>query len=316
MQVAAPHLVRRLPFLLPLYRNGPYGPLTVQAGLVLYSALARARLRRLVPRERAREHVPGLRLGGLRSCGLYADAVTHDARLCLANVRAAAEAGATVLNYAEVRELQTVRGRVSGADVSVDGTAVGVSARAVVNATGPWVDAVRRLEDPAAAPSIRLSKGIHVLVPLEEPWTAALTIPHDDLRVSFAVPWEGMLLLGTTDTLYDGDPGAVAATDEDVEQVLREAAAGIEDGFVRREAVLSSFAGLRVLPLGSGGTTSARRETVVSRGRAGMVSVAGGKLTTYRRIALALLAELDVRTPGTPWPLPGAVDPEVEESRL
>ena len=90
MQVAAPHLVRRLPFLLPLYRNGPYGPLTVQAGLVLYSTLARARLRRLVPRERAREHVPGLRLDGLRSCGLYADAVTHDARLCLANVRAAA----------------------------------------------------------------------------------------------------------------------------------------------------------------------------------------------------------------------------------
>src|SRR3989449_1945675 len=101
MQVVAPHLVRRLHFLLPLYRNGPYGRLTMQAGLVLYSALARARLNRLVPAERAREHVPSLRLDNLRSCGLYADAVTHDGRLCLANVRAAPDAGATVLHHAE-----------------------------------------------------------------------------------------------------------------------------------------------------------------------------------------------------------------------
>src|SRR5713101_2823603 len=91
MQVVAPHLVRRLPFLLPLYRNGPYGPLTIQTGLVLYSTLARARLNRLLPPERAREHIPSLQLDGLRSCGLYADAATHDGRLCLANVRAAAE---------------------------------------------------------------------------------------------------------------------------------------------------------------------------------------------------------------------------------
>src|SRR5207302_7441124 len=108
--------------------------------------------------------VPSLRLDGLRSCGLYADAVTHDGRLCLANVRAAAEAGATVLNYAEVRELRTAHGRVTGAEVLVDGTAIPVSARAVVNATGPWVDTVRRLEDPSAAPTVRLSKGAHVLL--------------------------------------------------------------------------------------------------------------------------------------------------------
>src|SRR6266496_5432040 len=159
MQIVAPHLVRRLPFLLPLYRNGPYGPLTIQTGLVLYSTLARARLNRLLPPERAREHIPSLRLDGLRACGLYADAATHDGRLCLANVRAAAESGATVLNYAEVRELRTGRGRVAGAEVLVDGTDVSVSAQVVVNATGPWVDEVRRLEDPSAAPSVRLSKG-------------------------------------------------------------------------------------------------------------------------------------------------------------
>jgi len=321
MQVVAPHLVRRLPFLLPLYRDGPYGRLTIQTGLVLYSALARARLNRLLPPERAREQVPSLRLDGLRSCGLYADAATHDGRLCLANVRAAAEAGATVLNYAEVRELRTVRGRVAGAEVLVDGTEVSVSARVVVNATGPWVDEVRRLEDPSATRSIRLSKGAHVLLRLDEPWAAALTIPHDKVRVSFAVPWQGMLLLGTTETLFDGAPDDVQATEADVAQILREAAIGIEPTLLGPEAICSTFAGLRVLPMGDGATTSARRETVFLRGPAGMLSVAGGKLTTYRRIAHAALsilrAELGLRRHDQrPVPLPGAVHSNEAARRL
>jgi len=321
MQVVAPHLVRRLPFLLPLYRDGPYGRVTIQAGLVLYSGLARARLHRLVPAERAREHIPSLRLDGLRSCGLYADAATHDGRLCLANVRAAAEAGATVLNYAEVRGLRTVRGRVAGAEVLVDGAEVSVSARVVVNATGPWVDEVRRLEDPSATPSVRLSKGAHVLLPLDEPWAAALTIPHDKVRVSFAVPWQGMLLLGTTDTLFDGGPEEVQATEADVAQILGEAAIGIEADLLRPEAICSTFAGLRVLPMGDGATTSARRETVFLTGPTGMLSVAGGKLTTYRRIAHAALATLRAelglhRLDRRPFPLPGAIDPDEGVRRL
>ena len=321
MHVVAPHLVRRLPFLLPLYQDGPYGRLSIQAALVLYSALARARLNRLVPPGPARARVPSLRLDGLRSCGLYADAVTHDGRLCLANIRAAAEAGATVLNYAEVRELRSVRGRVAGAEVHVDGSAVSLSARVVLNATGPWVDEVRRLEDPAAAASVRLSKGAHVLLRPAEPWTAALTIPHGKVRVSFALPWEDMLLLGTTDTLYEGGPEQVTATDEDVTQILDEAAVGITPDVLRPEAICSTFAGLRVLPMGDGATTSARRETVFLRGPGGMLSVAGGKLTTYRRIALAALsalrAELGLhRLERRPIPLPGAIDADDAERRL
>jgi glycerol-3-phosphate dehydrogenase len=321
MQVVAPHLVRRLPFLLPLYRDGSYGRLTIQTGLVLYSALARARLNRLLPPERAREHVPSLRLDGLRSCGLYADAATHDGRLCLANVRAAAEAGATVLNYAEVRELRTVRGRVAGAEVVVDGIDVSVSARMVVNATGPWVDEIRLLEDPSATPSVRLSKGAHVLLRLDEPWAAALTIPHDKVRVSFAVPWQDMLLLGTTDTLFEGAPAEVQASEDDVAQILGEAAIGIEADLLRPEAICSTFAGLRVLPMGDGATTSARRETVFLRGPAGMLSVAGGKFTTYRRIALEALSTLRAELglhhlDRRPFPLPGAIDPDEGVRRL
>lgn len=322
MHVVAPHLVQRLPFLLPLYRGGPYRRLTIQAGLVLYSALARARLERPVPPERAREQVPSLRIDGLRSCCAYADAVTHDGRLCLGNVRAAAGAGATVLNYAEVRELRTVRGRVAGAEVVLaDGTTVSVSARAVVNATGPWVDAVRRLEDPSATPSVRLSKGAHVLLRLDEPWAAALTIPHDKVRVSFALPWQDMLLLGTTDTLFEGRPEEVQATETDVAQILGEAAVGIAPDLLRTEAICSTFAGLRVLPTGDGATTSARRESVFLRGPNGMLSVAGGKLTTYRRIAHDALnilrGELDLRRlERRPVPLPGALQANEAARRL
>jgi glycerol-3-phosphate dehydrogenase len=214
-------------------------------------------------------------------------------------------------------------GRVAGAEVvdSFTGESVGVRARAVANATGPWVDEIRRLEDPGAAPCGRLSKGIHVVLPLERPWSAGLTIPHDRVRVSFALPWEGMLLLGTTDTPYDGDPGDVCATEEDVQAVLAEAAQAVDDRLLERERVRASFAGLRVLPGLHGETARARRETLLLRGPGGMLSVAGGKLTTYRRIALAALdalrADLGLsRLDEAPLPLPGAADPALVALRL
>jgi glycerol-3-phosphate dehydrogenase len=188
------------------------------------------------------------------------------------------------------------------------------------------VDAVRRLEDPRAGSSVRLSKGVHVLVPGGEGWSAALTIPQDDVRVTFAVPWYGLLLLGTTDSDYEGDPAAVAPCDADVAQILAEAATALPGSLLPSDAVRASFAGLRVLPLGEGATANARRETVFSVGPAGMLSVAGGKLTTYRKIALDALdrvrGELGLRRlDRRPFPLPGAagraaalpveLDPEV-----
>jgi glycerol-3-phosphate dehydrogenase len=296
MRIVAPHLVRRLPFLFPLYEDGPYRPWFVQTGIVVYSTLARAKLNGLVELERARRLVPELRADGLRSCALYEDAWTNDGRLTLANLRAAAERGATVLNYAETVGVRPL-------EVRVDGQVVAVRAKQLINAAGPWVDHVRRLEDPQAKPSMRLSKGVHVVVDGGESWGAALTVPHDKVRVSFAVPWEGMLLLGTTDTEYTGSPDAVSVSDADVAQVLDEAAVALDSIGPPR----ATFAGLRVLPGGDGGTASARRETVFSTGPTGMVSVAGGKLTTYRRIALDALGHAGVRgLSRRPRPLPGA----------
>ena len=296
MRVVAPHLVRRLPFLFPLYEDGPYRPWFVQSGIVVYSTLARAKLNGLVDLARAQRMVPELRGRGLRSCALYEDAWTNDSRLTLANLRAAEERGAIVVNYAELVSVRPL-------EVLVDGRTIGVDAKQVVNAAGPWVDRVRRLEDEHAKPSMRLSKGVHILVDGARDWGAALTIPHDKVRVSFAVPWEGMLLLGTTDTLHEGEPETVSVTGDDVDQILREAAVAVD----RVGPVQASFCGLRVLPGGAGGTANARRETVFSTGPSGMVSVAGGKLTTYRRIALDALDEVGVRgLSHRPRPLPGA----------
>ena len=310
-RIVAPHLVRRIPFLLPLYEGGPYRPAFVQSGILLYSTIARSRLNWLVGAARARELVPPLRLDGLRSCALYADAWTNDTRLCLANVRAAADAGATVLNGAEVTGFHSVHGTITAAEVRVGGEDVVVHARACVNAAGPWVDHVRRLEDPGAGTSVRLSKGAHVLVRAEDGWAAALTVPQDEVRVSFAVPWYGMLLLGTTETPWEDDPGEVRAEPDDVSQLLDEASVALDPALLTPDRVRAAYAGIRVLPAGDGQSASARRETVFSRSRGGMVNVAGGKLTTYRRIALETLDRLraDLGLHGLdrrPWPLPGA----------
>ena len=315
----APHLVRRLPFVLPVYDGGPYGKTAIRSALWLYRALAGQRVGgSIITPAEAAALVPSLRLEGVKTAGLYVDAQTNDARLCLANVRAAADRGAAVLNYAEVVSIGH-----GGADVAdrVGSSVVSVRARAIVNATGPWVDHVRRLEDPGAGRSVTLSKGAHLVLDLPARWEAAVTIQVDKARVSFAIPWEGMLLLGTTDEPFDAAPETVAVTDADERQILAEAARGLVADAIRPEAVRARFAGLRVLPAARRGTAKARRETTITTGPLGMVTVAGGKLTTYRRIAAkvldALRPQLGLRTPSDALtPLPGAADPEAVAAAL
>jgi glycerol-3-phosphate dehydrogenase len=324
-RVVAPHLVRPRAFLVPVYRGGPVRATTLRAGLVLYGGLGRFQDgggSLLRPRA-ARSLVPPLRTAGLRSAGRYVDHETNDARLTIAVARAAALAGAQLATRVEVRSLRLLGGRVAGADCVdvLGGAELSVEATCVVNATGPWVDELRRMADPAAPRSLRFAKGAHLVVRLDEPWDAALTTPLEGGRVQFANPWEGALLVGTTDEPYEGDPRALEVTDADVEQIVRESRASIEPGVVERDRILSSFAGVRVLPQGEGETPSARRETVFERGGGGMLSIAGGKFTTFRRIALDALerlrGDLDLRAlERAPVPLPGVADPQAVVERL
>jgi glycerol-3-phosphate dehydrogenase len=172
---------------------------------------------------------------------------------------------------------------------------------------------VRRIEDPSAGTSVLLSKGSHLVLERREDWGAALTVPVEAARVVFAIPWAGTLLIGTTDTPFEGDARDVSPSPAEEQQILGEV--GLTVDLSDRE-VRARFAGVRVLPAGAADTVRAPRETTLSRGRLGMLSVAGGKLTTYRRIALAVLhalrADLDLhRIDRRPRPLPGAADPEV-----
>ncbi len=315
MTRVAPHLVRGLDFLVPVYPGAPDGPLVVGAGMLLYSALSGFRQSRggILSARRARSLVPPLRVEGLRACGIYRDAQTNDTRLVLATVTAAARAGAVVLNRARVTALDGRPGGVAEATVLAGSDELRVRARSCVNAAGPWVDAVRQLEAPGVRPMARLSKGVHLTLPLPEGMRAALTVQQDRGRVTFAVPWEGLLLLGTTDTPYQGDPSDITVASAEIDEVLGEAAKALDPAVVARTRVLSSFAGLRVLPMGEGDVAGASREHVVAVGPRGVVSVAGGKLTTHRQIAIDVLRRL----PGFPSghfrlhedPLPGASAP-------
>lgn len=315
----APHLVQPVPFLVPLYEGGPHGRMKIGAGMLVYSALSRFDdgPGKLLSARKAAAMVPALRTEGLRGCGLYYDHQMNDSRVALMVARAAADAGAVLANYLEVVGLRDVGGRVAGVDVRdrLDGGEFGVDARVVVNASGPWVDRIRVLEEPAAAPSVRLSKGAHVIVAQREPWQAAVTLPLEAGRVSFAIPWEGQLLLGTTDEPYEGEPGDVSCTDADVAQIFAEAGQAIDAAYLDRAAIRYSFAGLRVLPLGGRDTQHAKRETVISRGPRGLVSVAGGKWTTFRRIGMEVLEHVHELLPGTEIDradavLPGAAHPD------
>ncbi|MDP9843987.1 glycerol-3-phosphate dehydrogenase [Streptosporangium lutulentum] len=326
----APHLVKPLQFVVPIYRGGPHGAAKLGAGVFLYSALSAFGdgLGRLITPRQAVAKVPALRTDGLRAAAVYGDHQMNDSRVAVMTVRAAVDAGAVVLNHAEVVGLRTRSGQVCGAELRdrLNGSEFGVEARLVLNATGPWVDRLRRMEDPGAAPSVRLSKGAHLVLRRDEPWKAALTTPIDRHRVAFAIPWEDHLLLGTTDEAYEGDPAEVRATDADIDQILAEAGLSVRTDRLRREDITYAFAGLRVLPGGPGDVAAARRETVVTRGRGGMLSVAGGKWTTYRHIGRHVLNTLS-RLPGRPLgddladilpavPLPGLASPDAVAMRL
>jgi glycerol-3-phosphate dehydrogenase len=295
----APHLVQDLRFVLPVYRGGPYGRAAIAAAMAAYGGLALRRPSFVSP-TRAVQLAPGLRRDGLRGAGVYWDAQTNDARLVLANVRAAADAGAFVKNRCEVVGIE--RGAVHTSD------GLELRTRHVVNATGPAVDAVRRLEDPNAGTSVTLSKGVHLVLDLPDGFDTALAVPVDGSRIAFAIPWEGMLLLGTTDTPAE----QATVTEADEAQILDEAATALS---VARDTVRSRFAGLRVLPLTASATASARREVVLTSGPLGMLSVAGGKLTTHRVIARAVLRRLGYPAPPT-VPLPGAADPDAVAAQL
>ena len=329
----APHLVRPLPFLFPVYRGARVPAWKLRAGMWLYDLLAAFRnvkAHRWLSTKQVRRAEPALKDRGLTGAALYWDAQTDDARLVLATMRSAARAGALVANYAEVASLLKPDGQVRGAVVRdvLSGETRTVRALVVVNAGGPWVDALRRMDDAGASPLLRATKGAHVAVPRRRiGHERAITLfSAIDGRVMFVLPWGDLSYIGTTDTDADVSPDAVRVTAEDVTYLLRSANAAFPNAHLAANDVVSVWAGLRPL-LGqdpAAAPSQVSREHRVVESAQGLITIAGGKLTTYRVMArdvadrvAARLHELDgrpvaPRPPTDRIPLPGGEAAELD----
>ena len=287
----APKLVHPLEFVVPCYR--PFERLVMRVGLGLYDLLAgsaRIGATRWLSRAETIARLPGVRADGLRGGISYWDAQFDDALMCIALMQTAVSLGAVAINYVSCAGLERDARGVC-AVTAEDGETherFTLRTRCVFNAAGVWVDAIRRLALPEAAPLIRVSQGTHVVVDRRfMPGEAALMIPHTrDGRVLFAVPWKGRLLVGTTDQPRDGAPFEPEPSEEEVAFIL-ETAAGYLEQPIHRADVRVRFAGLRPLYSlqRSGSTARISREHAVLTECGGLLSVVGGKWTTYRRMA-------------------------------
>jgi glycerol-3-phosphate dehydrogenase len=290
----APHLVRSIPFIFPLHEGDRLPRWKLGAGLVAYELLAgfrNVRRPRILGKRGVLQREPLLRERALTGGALYGDAQCDDARLVIATARSAVDHGATVLTHTRVTGLLDGGGRLSGASLEdrLSGARREVRATLVLNATGPWTDQLRQMEDPSAAPMLRLTRGTHVVVPRERVGHrhAITFLSPIDGRVMFILPWNDLTYIGTTDTDYAADPSAVAATRNDVVYLLRSANALFPAARLTEDDVRSTWAGLRPLLAQDGSQTpsAVSREHALVEGTRGMITIAGGKLTTYRAMA-------------------------------
>ena len=297
----APHLVHPVRFLFPLYKGRGYGRFTMAVGLWLYDLFARApraERRETLSPARVREMEPALARHGLRGGAIYYDAWGDDARLTLENALDAGLHGAAIANCTAAEGFSKSGGHLRAAVLRdrLTGRTFDLRARVFVNAAGPWVDEVRRLDDPAARPCVRLTKGVHVVLPRTAlPVSDWMVLSDAAARFVFVMPHERYVVVGTTDTDYHADTSAVTADEADLKYLLAVLGESLPGMKLTREDIASSFVGLRALVLdgeGSRSPSAVSREEVVLESTSGLLTVAGGKLTTHREIAQKLVTRL------------------------
>jgi len=294
----APHLVHPLSFLLPVYEEHRRGTKMIRMGMMAYDALSLDKSmsrHRMLNRGEALQREPGLRPDGLRGAAAYYDAqAEYPERLSLENALAARRLGAVVLPYMRVTELQRgPAGRVTGVALHDELHGADHVARGgvVVNAAGPWVDRVLGGIEPPDQRMIGGTKGSHLVVApfAGAPREAVYAEAVEDGRPYFVVPWNGLYLIGTTDTRFDGDLDEVVATDDEVAYLIGETNKLFPGAGLRAEDVLYTYAGVRPLPAAPEGDEAAITRSHVIHDHApgveGLLSIVGGKITTYRQLA-------------------------------
>jgi len=295
----APHLVKPLEFTWPVYRGARLPKWRLRVGLTLYDLLASKRGvsgHHSLDVSEVLEKEPGLRRDGLTGGASYFDAATDDAGLTRANVVSATQHGAIAVNHARVESTTTTGGRVDGAlvrDMVGDGT-IRVSAKVVVSATGPW--------------QAKGTKGSHIILPRSRVGNhSAVTMTSpDDGRVMFLLPSGENTVVGTTDIYTAETPDDVNASDAEIAYLLRAASAYFPDASLKPDDVVGTWAGIRPLATAPAGTkpSSISREHRISRDKAGVIVVTGGKLTTYRAMAAEVVNHIELALSRRPRPAP------------
>ena len=286
----APHLVKNMSFIVPNYKwwEGPFYGI----GLKVYDWMAGnlgLGKSRLLSREETLELAPTLDDEGLRGGVLYHDGQFDDARLAIHLAMTAADQGAVLLNYCKVGELVKENGKVTGV-VGVDGISgqrYTINAKVVINATGVFTDSILRMDEPGAEPIIAPSQGVHIMLDKDFlPGKASILVPHtDDGRVLFAVPWHDRIIIGTTDTPVDHVDIEPRALPEEVDFILKQIGKYLKKVPTVAD-IRSVYAGLRPLVKSSSRKTAElARDHLILVADSGLVTVTGGKWTTYRRMA-------------------------------
>lgn len=288
----APHLVLPEKMLLPLREGRGFGSFLTSFGLWLYDWLAgvkQADRRRMLTRKQTLRAEPLLKKDGVKGGGLYAEYRTDDARLTIEIAKTAHQHGAVLLTYAQVENFIYTNKKIEGAQIKDIQTnnVLSIKAKVIVNAAGPWVDTLRVLDGSRQGKTLHLTKGVHIVVAYQRfPIKQAVYFDVADGRMIFAIPRGRTTYIGTTDTDYHADIDAVKVTKADVDYLLNAVNESFPNIMLSDRDVESSWAGLRPLIHEEGKSASElSRKDEIFEAASGLISIAGGKLTGYRKMA-------------------------------
>lgn len=280
----APHLVQPLRFDFPTYRHTHWPKWRLRVGVKLYDLLCGGK--NLGPSgsltaAQVRQLLPALNDADLSGGVYYFDALTHDARLVIDTLRSAARYGAVLRNYTQFVSAQRIDGLWQCHLALHDGSPFDLACRCIVNAAGPWADQL-----PQSRVKLRLTKGVHLVLPAERLPVAHATVVTRQHRILFAIPWGQRVFIGTTDTDYAGSPESPEVTDEDIAYLLEVFNHTFAQQRLKPEDIISTWAGVRpLIQRGRGRPSEISRAHKIRARKNGWIDVAGGKLTTYRLIA-------------------------------
>lgn len=287
-----PHVTTPEWMLLPMHKGGTFGKFSTSIGLRVYDFLAgvkKSERRKMLSADETLKREPLVKKEGLKGGGYYVEYRTDDARLTIEVMKAAVDKGATPINYTKVDKLLYENGKVNGVQVGdlLSGDAYEIYADKVINAAGPWVDSIREKDQSKNGKTLKLSKGVHVVIDQSRfPLKQALYFDTPDGRMIFAIPRAGKAYVGTTDTFYDGDPAVPTVTSEDRAYLLKSIHYMFPEVNITDDDIESSWAGVRPLILEEGKDPSEiSRKDEIWESDSGLITIAGGKLTGYRKMA-------------------------------